>query len=56
MNELQWNLLRVSRSTQEPSRTTRSREWFQEEQVWNCEKAEQRKEKKSLNEKIAKKC
>lgn len=39
MNELQWNVLRVSRSTQEQSRDLKTGDWFRKERVWNCEKA-----------------
>lgn len=40
MNELQWNILRTSHSVQSEYRQQVTRDWFQKEQVWNCESGE----------------
>lgn len=60
MNELQWNVLRVSRSTQEQFRDPQTGDWFRKEQVWNCEKAGTMesgfKEKKRRKSGIRKNC
>jgi len=39
MDELQWNVLRVSRSTPEHPWVLKTRDWFRKERVWNCENA-----------------
>lgn len=41
MNELKWNILRTSYSAQSVYRQQEIRDWFQKEQVWNCESGEE---------------